>query len=88
MKDNDKFFGIDDPIEFQFDKTSEEKYLRELLLKLHNLSLIKTDYDFISVFYERYINKLPLDAISVKYNIPEDKLEDMILEMVRFINKD
>ena len=38
--------------------------------------------------YERYINKLPLDAISVKYNIPEDKLEDMILEMVRFINKD
>ena len=88
MKETDPLNTIKDPIEFQYDITYEEKYLRNLLDKLQLLSSLKPDTDYISIFYERYIEKLSRDEICKNHKLTELQLNEKILEMVRFINKD
>lgn len=88
MKETDPLNTIKDPIEFQYDITYEEKYLRNLLDKLQLLSSLKPDTDYISIFYERYIEKLSCDEICKNHKLTELQLNEKILEMVRFINKD
>ncbi len=84
----DPFDIIEDPKSLMFDISDENEYLKRMLSKLFELDNLKPDKNYLSVFYKRYIKNSDCESIADELKITAKELNNRILEMVKFINRE